>query len=248
MFAIIAPYALAMALVGLLESLMTAKLVDDITDTRSSKTRESWGQGVANVLSGLFGGMVGCTMIGQTMINVKASGVRTRISTFLAGVFLLVLEDVDSAVDDQAVIPHVARLMAMERVRNMQLRRPAITSIHREGVGVVALPLGRRPLGKRVVDPEAGHGDDDIFLGGHGADKIEVDGRELTVTEGTNQRPVVSAGLEGAGLDGGLGGAAGDRLLHLVADDFKPKRASEQSRPVHRPRVHHGRWRGSCLD
>ncbi|MEV4776972.1 SulP family inorganic anion transporter [Microbacterium sp. LWH12-1.2] len=88
---IIAPYALAMAAVGLLESLMTAKLVDDITDTHSRKTREAWGQGVANILSGAFGGMGGCAMIGQTMINVKASGARTRISTFLAGVFLLVL-------------------------------------------------------------------------------------------------------------------------------------------------------------
>ncbi len=88
---IIAPYALGMALVGLLESLMTAKLVDEVTDTHSRKTREAWGQGVANVLSGLFGGMGGCAMIGQTMINVKASGARTRISTFLAGVFLLVL-------------------------------------------------------------------------------------------------------------------------------------------------------------
>jgi sulfate permease, SulP family len=78
-----------MALVGLLESLMTAKLVDGITDTHSDKTRESWGQGVANVLSGLFGGMGGCAMIGQTMINVKVSGARTRISTFLAGIFLL---------------------------------------------------------------------------------------------------------------------------------------------------------------
>ncbi len=90
-FAIIAPYALAMALVGLLESLMTAKLVDDVTDTGSTKTREAWGQGVANVVTGFFGGMGGCAMIGQTMINVKASGARTRISTFLAGVFLLVL-------------------------------------------------------------------------------------------------------------------------------------------------------------
>jgi SulP family sulfate permease len=88
---IIAPYALAMALVGLMESLMTAKLVDEVTDTHSNKTRESWGQGVANVTSGLFGGMGGCAMIGQTMINVKASGARTRISTFLAGVFLLIL-------------------------------------------------------------------------------------------------------------------------------------------------------------
>ena len=88
---IIAPYSLGMAIVGLLESLMTAKLVDDITDTHSNKTRESWGQGVANIASGLFGGMGGCAMIGQTMINVKESGARTRLSTLLAGVFLLIL-------------------------------------------------------------------------------------------------------------------------------------------------------------
>lgn len=88
---IIAPYALAMALVGLLESLMTAKLVDDITDSHSDKTREGRGQGVANIVTGFFGGMGGCAMIGQTMINVKVSGARTRISTFLAGAFLLVL-------------------------------------------------------------------------------------------------------------------------------------------------------------
>ncbi|MEU0577344.1 SulP family inorganic anion transporter [Streptomyces griseoincarnatus] len=87
----IAPYAFAMALVGLMESLMTAKLVDDITDTHSNKTRESVGQGIANIVTGFFGGMGGCAMIGQTMINVKVSGARTRMSTFLAGAFLMVL-------------------------------------------------------------------------------------------------------------------------------------------------------------
>ncbi|MCG8917711.1 SulP family inorganic anion transporter [Actinokineospora sp. PR83] len=87
---IIAPYALALALVGLMESLMTAKLVDDLTDTHSNKTRESIGQGIANVVTGFFGGMGGCAMIGQTMINVK-NGARTRLSTFLAGAFLMVL-------------------------------------------------------------------------------------------------------------------------------------------------------------
>ncbi|TDE16977.1 SulP family inorganic anion transporter [Actinomadura sp. 6K520] len=87
---LLAPYSLAFALVGLMESLMTAKLVDDITDTHSGKTRESIGQGVANIVTGFFGGMGGCAMIGQTMINVK-SGARTRLSTFLAGVFLMVL-------------------------------------------------------------------------------------------------------------------------------------------------------------
>ncbi|MCE6995448.1 SulP family inorganic anion transporter [Saccharothrix sp. S26] len=87
---LIAPFALALALVGLMESLMTAKLVDDLTDTRSNKTRESIGQGIANVVTGFFGGMGGCAMIGQTMINVK-NGARTRLSTFLAGVFLMIL-------------------------------------------------------------------------------------------------------------------------------------------------------------
>ncbi|PRI12000.1 SulP family inorganic anion transporter [Leucobacter massiliensis] len=88
---IIAPYAAGVAVVGLMESLLTAKLVDEITDTRSDKTRESWAQGAANILSGFFGGMGGCAVIGQTMMNVRVSGARTRISTFLAGVFLLVL-------------------------------------------------------------------------------------------------------------------------------------------------------------
>ncbi|MDO9495223.1 MAG: SulP family inorganic anion transporter [Nocardioides sp.] len=108
---IIAPYALAMALVGLLESLLTAKLVDDITDTHSDKTREAWGQGTANVITGFFGGMGGCAMIGQTMINVKASGARTRISTFLAGVFLLIL--VVGFGDVVAIIPMAALVAVM---------------------------------------------------------------------------------------------------------------------------------------
>lgn len=87
---IIAPYAFGMALVGLMESLLTAKLVDDITETHSDKTRESAGQGIANIVTALLGGMGGCAMIGQTMINVKNSGARTRLSTFLSGFFLLV--------------------------------------------------------------------------------------------------------------------------------------------------------------
>lgn len=110
-FNIIAPYALAMALVGLLESLMTAKLVDEITDTHSQKTRESLAQGVGNVISGFFGGMGGCAMIGQTMINVKASGARTRISTFLAGIFLLIL--VVALGDIVAIIPMAALVAVM---------------------------------------------------------------------------------------------------------------------------------------
>jgi SulP family sulfate permease len=107
---LIAPYALGIALVGLMESLMTAKLVDDITDTHSDKTRESWGQGVANIVTGLFGGMGGCAMIGQTMINVR-NGARTRLSTFLAGVFLLILVVVLG--DVVAIIPMAALVGVM---------------------------------------------------------------------------------------------------------------------------------------
>ena len=88
---VVAPYSITLAFVGLLESLMTAKLVDDLTETRSDKIREARGQGIANIVTGLFGGMPGCAMIGQTMINVRASGARTRLSTFCAGAFLLVL-------------------------------------------------------------------------------------------------------------------------------------------------------------
>jgi len=107
---IIAPFAIGMALVGLLESLLTAKLVDDLTDTRSNKTRESWGQGVANIITGFTGGMGGCAMIGQTMINVK-TGARTRLSTFLAGTFLLILVVVLG--DTVARIPMAALVAVM---------------------------------------------------------------------------------------------------------------------------------------
>ena len=88
--AIIFPYSLALAVVGILESLMTATIVDDLTDTSSDKNRECVGQGVANVGSGLIGGMAGCAMIGQSIINVKSGG-RTRLSTLLAGIILLIL-------------------------------------------------------------------------------------------------------------------------------------------------------------
>ncbi|MDG5501545.1 SulP family inorganic anion transporter [Marinobacter sp. BGYM27] len=87
---IILPYSLPLAVVGLLESLMTATIVDDLTDTTSDRNRECKGQGIANIGSGLLGGMAGCAMIGQSIINVKSGG-RTRLSTLTAGVFLLVM-------------------------------------------------------------------------------------------------------------------------------------------------------------
>jgi len=87
---IIAPYSLTLTVVGLLESMMTATIVDDMTDTRSDKHRECVGQGVANLATGFIGGMAGCAMIGQSVINVKSGG-RGRLSTLTAGVVLLIL-------------------------------------------------------------------------------------------------------------------------------------------------------------
>lgn len=87
---IIAPYSVPLAVVGLLESLMTATIIDDLTDTSSDKNRECKGQGLANVGAGLLGGMAGCAMIGQSVINIKSGG-RGRLSTLIAGSFLLIM-------------------------------------------------------------------------------------------------------------------------------------------------------------
>lgn len=87
---IILPYSIGLAVVGLLESMMTATIVDDLTDTSSDKNRECKGQGLANIFTGFLGGMAGCAMIGQSMINIKSGG-RGRLSTLSAGVFLLIM-------------------------------------------------------------------------------------------------------------------------------------------------------------
>lgn len=87
---IILPYSLGLAVVGLLESMMTSTIVDDLTDTTSDRNRECKGQGIANIGAGLLGGMAGCAMIGQSTINIKSGG-RTRLSTLTAGVVLLIM-------------------------------------------------------------------------------------------------------------------------------------------------------------
>ncbi|MGP2437213.1 SulP family inorganic anion transporter [Streptomyces sp. JW3] len=135
----IAPYALAMALVGLMESLMTAKLVDDITDTRSNKTRESIGQGIANIVTGFFGGMGGCAMIGQTMINVKVSGARTRLSTFLAGTFLMILCIVFGPVVSDIPMAALVAVMVMVSVGTFDWH------------SIAPRTLKRMPLGETTV-------------------------------------------------------------------------------------------------
>ncbi|MDO8827104.1 SulP family inorganic anion transporter [Methylophaga sp.] len=106
---IIFPYAMALAVVGLLESMMTATIVDDLTDTSSDKNRECKGQGVANIGSGLLGGMAGCAMIGQSIINIKSGG-RGRLSTMTAGLFLLFMVLV---LDDLLVQIPMAALVAV---------------------------------------------------------------------------------------------------------------------------------------
>jgi SulP family sulfate permease len=108
---IIWPTALSVAFVGLLETLLTAKLVDELTDTRSHKGRESWALGVANICAGFYGGIAGCAMIGQTVVNVKIGLARTRLSTAVAALVLLAL--VTALNDLMAQIPMVALAAVM---------------------------------------------------------------------------------------------------------------------------------------
>ena len=143
---IILPYSLSLAVVGLLESLMTATIVDDLTDTSSDKNRECKGQGVANIASGLVGGMAGCAMIGQSIINVKSGG-RTRLSTFSAGVFLLLM--VVFLGDWVARIPMAALVAVMimvaigtfswESLRNLRKHPPSSSIVMASTVVVVVL-------------------------------------------------------------------------------------------------------------
>ncbi|WP_025782861.1 SulP family inorganic anion transporter [Sporosarcina sp. D27] len=109
---IILPYSIALAIVGLLETLLTATIVDDMTATDSEKNRESRGQGIANVINGFFGGMAGCAMIGQSVINVKSGG-RTRLSTFVAGAFLMFLIIVLGDLVVQIPMPVLVGIMIM---------------------------------------------------------------------------------------------------------------------------------------
>jgi SulP family sulfate permease len=124
---LIAPTALSVAFVGLMETLLTAKLVDDLTDSRSSKSRESWALGVANVLAGMWGGIAGCAMIGQTVMNVKLGRARTRISTLVAGVLLLILVTALSDLMEQIPMAALAAVMMVVAVSTVDLHsvRPA---------------------------------------------------------------------------------------------------------------------------
>jgi len=128
----ILPISLALAVVGMTESLLTASLVDELTETDSDKSREIRGQGLANIITGFFGGMAGCAMIGQTVINVKSGG-RTRLSTLVAGVFLLFLIIVLGDVVKQ--IPMAALVGVMFMVSIGTFDWGSLRTLHRVPLG-----------------------------------------------------------------------------------------------------------------
>lgn len=153
---IILPYSIALAAVGLLESLLTAQILDDLTDTDSNKHHECKGQGVANIVTGFFGGMAGCAMIGQSVINIKSGG-RTRLSTFVAGMFLIVLVVFIS--DWLKVIPMAALVAVMimvsigtfnwDSIKNIRSYPPSSNIVMLTTVAVV-LATGNLALGVLV--------------------------------------------------------------------------------------------------
>ena len=135
---IILPYSLSLAAVGLLESLMTATIVDEMTETESDKNRECKGQGVANIVSGLFGGMAGCAMIGQSVINVKSGG-RTRLSTLLAGIYLLIMVVFLSDILKVIPMPALVAVMIMVSIGTFNWQSVKELKTHPIGFNVVML-------------------------------------------------------------------------------------------------------------
>jgi len=128
---IIWPTALSIAFVGLMESLLTAKLVDDLTDTPSSKRRESWGLGVANILAGFYGGIAGCAMIGQTIVNVELGRARSRVSTVAAGLVLLLLVTGLSRIMAQIPMVVLAGIMMVVAVKTVNWHSLQPTTLKR---------------------------------------------------------------------------------------------------------------------
>jgi SulP family sulfate permease len=141
---IILPFSITLALVGLLESLLTAQLLDDMTDTNSNKNMESRGQGIANVITGFLGGMAGCAMIGQSMINHRSGG-RTRLSTLASGVFLLililVLGDLVAAIPMAALVA-VMIMVAIGTFDWNSIKPRALQHMPRAETAVMAVTVG----------------------------------------------------------------------------------------------------------
>jgi SulP family sulfate permease len=135
---IILPYAISLAIVGLLESLMTATIVDDFTDTSSDKNRECTGQGIANIASGFFGGMAGCAMIGQSVINVQSGG-RGRLSTFSAGIILLILIVLMGDLVSRIPMPALVAVMIMVSIGTFSWSSIKDLRIHHRTSSIVML-------------------------------------------------------------------------------------------------------------
>ena len=135
---IVLPHALTMAVVGLLESMMTLQIVNDMTDTRSDKNRECVGQGLANIATGMIGGMAGCAMIGQSVINVKSGG-RGRLSTLVAGVVLLILVVFGAPWVSQIPMAALVAVMIMVSLSTFSWRSLATLRSHPTSSSVVML-------------------------------------------------------------------------------------------------------------
>ncbi|MVT00906.1 STAS domain-containing protein [Devosia sp. L53-10-65] len=135
---IILPYSAAVAVVGLLESLMTAQIVDELTDTRSDRNQECIGQGIANTATGFIGGMAGCAMIGQSIINVKSGG-RGRLSTFCAGIFLLFLILVLGDLVSQIPMPALVAIMIMVSIGTFSWSSIKNLAIHPRSSSIVMI-------------------------------------------------------------------------------------------------------------
>lgn len=152
---IILPYSLTMAAVGLLESMLTAQIVDDMTGTESDKRRECAGQGGANIVAALFGGMAGCAMIGQSVINVTSGG-RGRLSTFTAGAFLLFLLAILGPLVGRIPMPALVAVMIMVSIGTFSwnslpnLRRHPLTSSI-VMVSTVVVVVATHDLAKGVI-------------------------------------------------------------------------------------------------
>ncbi|MHC2000782.1 SulP family inorganic anion transporter [Methylobacterium sp. CM6241] len=152
---IILPYALTLAMVGLLESMMTAAILDEMTDTTSNKNRECAGQGLANITSGLFGGMAGCAMIGQSVINVSSGG-RGRLSTLWAGAFLLFLIVVLGPYVAQIPMAALVAVMIMVSINTFQWNSVRTLLTHPKSssavmLGTVAVVVTTHDLAKGVL-------------------------------------------------------------------------------------------------
>ncbi len=138
---IIGPTALSVAFVGLLETLLTAELVDGLTDTRSHKGRESWGLGIANIIAGLYGGIGGCAMIGQTVVNVKIGGARTRISTAVTALVLLALLTALSEIMAQIPLVALAAVMMIVALKTIDWQSVKPAAVKRLPVAETAVML-----------------------------------------------------------------------------------------------------------